>query len=103
MPNAPVDANLPIDTLKIDRSFISSLEDRKDSVAVLHCIFDLARRLNLETVCEGVETQGQLRIVQTLGCDVVQGFIYSKPLPPEQAAAFYETLYAKQNPSAGEA
>lgn len=88
---------LPIDTLKIDRSFIASLEEHADSVEVLHCIVDLAKRLNLETVCEGVETHGQLRIVQTLGCDVVQGYIYSKPLPAKQAAAFYDTLWKQGN------
>lgn len=88
---------LPIDTLKIDRSFIAHLEDQPDSIEVLHCITDLARRLDLEIICEGVENHQQLRIVQTLGCDIVQGYVYSKPQPAEDAMAFYRKLYARHS------
>jgi EAL domain-containing protein (putative c-di-GMP-specific phosphodiesterase class I) len=74
---------LPIDTLKIDRSFISQLhlEESKDDRAIVCAIVMLARKLGMTLVAEGVETQGHVDVLRDLGCDQLQGFLYSKPMP----------------------
>jgi len=71
---------LPIDTLKVDRSFISGLPAREDKQMV-QAIIALGKSLNLRTVAEGIETPLQLEFVQELGCDEVQGFMLSQPMP----------------------
>ena len=79
---------LPIDRLKIDRSFVSDLGRDKDDEAICATIIQLARSLGLSTVAEGVETQQQLEWLRARGCDEVQGFLLGRPLP------FDETLHA---------
>ncbi|MDF1839202.1 MAG: EAL domain-containing protein, partial [Planctomycetota bacterium] len=75
----------PIDVLKIDRSFINNLGDSREFTAVVQAIVTLAHHLDLEVVAEGVETAGQLAQLHVLGCLYVQGYLFSKPLPPEEA------------------
>lgn len=70
----------PVDFLKIDRSFIADLPDDKDDAAIVKAIIALARNLGVATVAEGVETEQQARILELEGCDVVQGFLYSRPI-----------------------
>ncbi len=72
--------NLPFDKLKIDRSFIMDLEDNKKQQALVKAIITFAKSFDLETIAEGVETIGQLRILQELKCDQAQGFYYDRPL-----------------------
>lgn len=74
---------LPIQTLKIDRSFISSLEDSGPSADIVSSVIALAQRLRLQVVAEGVETAVQLHRLRTYGCDQVQGFLLSVPQPAE--------------------
>lgn len=69
-----------IDVLKMDRSFFLDLTDKK-SRDVISCIVDLAEKLNIEIVSEGIETEDQIKQIQALGCDIVQGYFFSKPLP----------------------
>ena len=76
--------NLPVDNLKIDRSFINGLEDDPANIAVTNAVIALSRSLGLQVVAEGVETVEQLANLQELGCDLAQGFYFSKPLPPEE-------------------
>ncbi|WHY94156.1 EAL domain-containing protein [Neobacillus cucumis] len=76
---------LPLDTLKIDRSFIFDIDTNPSSKALTNAISNLAHALNMEVIAEGVETEKQLWHVQKLKCDSVQGFYYSKPLSPEAA------------------
>jgi len=72
---------LPLDTLKIDRSFISTLDDHSNSIkSLMATIASIAQIYDLETVAEGIETQGQLIEVNKLGIDVAQGYYYSKPI-----------------------
>ncbi len=78
-------AKLPINTLKIDRSFVAELGTTPESDALVAMIINLAHSLKLNVVAEGVETDGQSKILEALDCDFVQGFLYSKPIP---AAAF---------------
>ncbi len=72
---------LPIDRLKIDRSFIHDLSEQGDNAAIVAAILAMARTLNLQVIAEGVETDAQLGFLKHHGCNVVQGFIYSKPVP----------------------
>ena len=75
-----------IDTLKIDKSFVDKITtDHKDE-AISASIVNLAHNLGMQVVAEGVETEAQLQILQRLGCDVVQGYFYSRPLPAEALA-----------------
>ncbi|MFN6963440.1 MAG: EAL domain-containing protein [Pyrinomonadaceae bacterium] len=79
--------NLPADILKIDRSFISDIVESKECSAVVTAILDLAHRLNLEVIAEGVETQQQLERLRALKCDKWQGFLMSPPAPPDEIPA----------------
>jgi diguanylate cyclase (GGDEF)-like protein/PAS domain S-box-containing protein len=73
--------HFPIDVIKIDRSFIASMADCRESSEIVRSIVGLAKRLNLETTGEGIETAGQLAQLRELGSDRGQGFLFSKPLP----------------------
>jgi len=75
---------LPIDTLKIDQSFIRDLTADPDAAALVMAIVTLAHNLRLDVVAEGVETAEQLKFLQLLGCDEVQGYLFSKSLPAEE-------------------
>ncbi|WP_309722069.1 EAL domain-containing protein [Armatimonas sp.] len=77
-------SNLPIDTLKIDRSFITHMTDQKENVAIVEAIIHLARALSLKVTSEGVETAEQVKVLQWLKCHQVQGYFYSKPLTQSQ-------------------
>ena len=73
----------PIDTLKIDHSFISSIGTNKESEAIVTAIISLAHNLGLKVVAEGVETQSQLEFLQEQLCEIYQGYLCSKPIPAE--------------------
>ncbi len=83
---------LPINTLKIDRSFILDLEEGGSSLPILKAIITLCREMNLSTVVEGVETEEQSRILRELGCELAQGFYYHRPLPVTEVEALLESL-----------
>jgi diguanylate cyclase (GGDEF)-like protein/PAS domain S-box-containing protein len=74
---------LPINRLKIDRSFVSSLPDDADDCAIAVAVIDLAHNLGLDVIGEGVETWDQVRFLHGKGCNEVQGFLFSKPEPPD--------------------
>jgi diguanylate cyclase (GGDEF)-like protein/PAS domain S-box-containing protein len=71
--------NLPINTIKIDRSFLIETGQKRSGEAVLRCVIDLAHVLGLRVIVEGVETTEQLNMLRSLGCDEVQGFLLGKP------------------------
>ena len=77
-------ARLPIDTLKIDRSFIMNMEDSADNMAIVSTIVSLAHSLKLNVVAEGVETQRQFDLLAELKCDQIQGYLYCRPLPADE-------------------
>lgn len=77
-------AKLPVDTLKIDRSFIIDMTAGPEGLALVSTIINLAHSLKLKVVAEGVETDEQWRLLRLLNCDEIQGFLFSNPLPVEQ-------------------
>ena len=84
---------LPVTELKIDQSFVKAMADNKDDQAVVHSTIELAHNLGLTVVAEGVETQSALDLLVSLGCDVVQGFLVSKPLALDEFEAFIDTKH----------
>ena len=89
---------LPIDTLKIDRSFVCCLEEGGKNVTLLEAILNLASSLELEAIAEGVETQDQLIILRSLGCNSYQGYFFSQPLEEEGAVAMLSAATLFNNP-----
>lgn len=79
---------LPIQRLKLDRSFIKDMELDSDDAAICSATITLGHNLGLEMVAEGVETEEQRAMLQDQQCDVIQGFLYCPPLPPDQLMAF---------------
>ncbi|RUR18713.1 EAL domain-containing protein [Legionella sp. km535] len=84
---------LPIDTLKIDKDFISDIHNEKDKVILVDIIIKLAHELGMSIVAEGIETTHQLKYLISKKCHIGQGFLLSKPLPPDQfeVLAFEQT------------
>lgn len=70
----------PFDEIKIDRSFVSDCDKRKDAARLVKAIIALTKSLNLRTVAEGVETEGQYRFLTENGVDIMRGYLFSKPL-----------------------
>ncbi|MGE4554342.1 MAG: putative bifunctional diguanylate cyclase/phosphodiesterase, partial [Desulfovibrionaceae bacterium] len=79
---------LPLDNLKIDLSFIQLLDVAPENIEIVKAIINLAHTLKLEVVAEGVERRSHVRILQELGCDFGQGFLYARPLNQEDAERF---------------
>jgi diguanylate cyclase (GGDEF)-like protein len=79
---------LPLDEIKVDRSFIVDIENDFTARDVVRTVMDLCRNLNLVCVVEGAETPGQALILRSLGCRMMQGYLFSRPLDEEQALAF---------------
>jgi EAL domain-containing protein (putative c-di-GMP-specific phosphodiesterase class I) len=73
--------SFPFDKIKIDRSFVSELSEKEDSLAIVRAVAGLAMSLKLTTTVEGVETEEQLDLVRELGCTEVQGYLFSPPRP----------------------
>ena len=71
---------LPIDTIKIDRSLLSKIENDRKTVAIIETLIKLAHTLELDVIAEGVEMQDQLELLKTLNCDKIQGYFISKPI-----------------------
>ena len=86
---------LPIDTLKIDRSFVSNIASHPDDAAISKAIVALAQSLELNITAEGVETAEQLNYLQRQGCHEVQGYYFSKPLAPEMLEIFFANYSLK--------
>ncbi|MCR5404383.1 MAG: EAL domain-containing protein [Butyrivibrio sp.] len=82
-------SSMPVDILKLDRSFIMNLENNQDDARLTELILDIARGLNVDVVAEGVETEGQLQFLMSRGCGMVQGYYFSPPIP----ASMFEEKY----------
>ncbi len=77
---------LPIDTLKVDRSFVEKIAEPGGTRPIVETIMSLARSLNLRTVAEGVENEQQLKIMRELDCDLIQGFLFSRPVSADHVS-----------------
>ena len=83
---------MPIDTLKIDKSFVDKLgtgEENKKDVIVIRHIISLAKELQFTSLAEGAEEKRQVDRLRELGCEVIQGYYYDRPMPLEQFEAKY--------------
>jgi diguanylate cyclase (GGDEF)-like protein len=87
---------LPIDKLKIDRTFISEITARADDASIVHAIVSLAHSLHLKVIAEGVETTEQLEFLESIGCDQYQGYHFSRPLPPRDFEALMRRIQAER-------
>ena len=96
---------LPVDSLKIDRSFISDIAVNREDTAMVSAIIAMAQRLGIRVVAEGVETREQLRTLRQLGCDELQGYLISRPLPGPDAVELFRSgttwrhLFDEERPS----
>ena len=79
---------LPARELKIDRSFVRDIDSNESNALITSAVIKLARAFGLEVVAEGVETEGELRRLIALGCDIAQGYLISRPMPASDYAAF---------------
>jgi len=77
-----------LNVLKLDRSFVQQLPDSETDAAVAGAVVSLARQLRLAVVAEGVETPGQQQFLANLGCDMLQGYLYARPLPAAEFEAW---------------
>ncbi len=84
----------PLDSLKVDRAFVTNLPDDRDSVAIVRAIVSMAKNLNLTIIAEGIENDNQVSFLNALGCEVGQGYLFSKPVPAED----FEKLLTKDRP-----
>ena len=85
-------SSMPIDVLKMDMKFIRNIETSETDRRLVKLVLDIAKYLEVPVVAEGVETEGQLRILRDGGCDLVQGYYFSKPVPAEE----FEKLIIKE-------
>ena len=87
----------PVDTLKVDKSFVGRMEEREDSekyISIVRTIISLGHNLDLDVIAEGIETEGQMSILESLSCEYGQGYLFSRPLSIDKA----EALLAAENP-----
>ena len=81
---------IPIDALKMDMKFIRNMQKDEKSMKLVELVLDIAKFLQVPVIAEGVETEEQLNILKEKGCDIIQGYYFSKPVPPEEFAVFIE-------------
>lgn len=87
---------LPVRELKVDRSFISDIENDAEDMAIVSAIVSLAKATDLKVVAEGVETVGQQALLAEAGCDVIQGYLIGRPSPPDDIPAIANRYEAKR-------
>ncbi|MGN0730027.1 putative bifunctional diguanylate cyclase/phosphodiesterase [Treponema sp.] len=89
--------DMPADVIKLDKEFLSSQEDGKSSKEriIISSVIEMAKKLNITTVAEGVETRDQCEMLKTSGCDIAQGFYYAKPMRENQFKEFLEAEQTK--------
>lgn len=88
--------NFPVDIIKIDRGFIATLEENQVDVTIVTAVIKLAANLGMAIIAEGVETPRQADILQSIGCDVVQGFHFARPMTADKLATLCRTVTARQ-------
>ena len=84
-------SDMPIDVLKMDMKFVRNIEENKTDLKLVELILDIAGYLQLTVVAEGVEKEGQLQLLKDAGCDLVQGYYFSKPVPADEFQELIKT------------
>lgn len=87
----------PFNTIKIDRSFVNNFSSTEGATALLNAMLSLASDLNLQAVAEGVETQAQHNYLLDRECSFAQGYLYGKPMPPNDFYDLIKTKYEEQS------
>ncbi|MDO5455616.1 MAG: EAL domain-containing protein [Eubacteriales bacterium] len=95
-------SHLPIDALKLDMAFVRSAFSEQGDTKMIELIIDIADYLGVPVVAEGVETMEQVRALRKMGCQIVQGYYFSKPVPPEEFEAFIREKKAMLESEPGE-
>lgn len=85
--------DIEIDILKIDRLFFENLEENSRARIIVQSIVEMCKKLNIKTVAEGIENEAQVKFLKEIGCDLIQGYYFSKPLPIEE----FEEKYIIKN------
>jgi EAL domain-containing protein (putative c-di-GMP-specific phosphodiesterase class I) len=83
-------STLPLHELKIDKSFVADLADNPGHAAIVRSVVELGHNLGLQVVAEGVETQAVAAVLASAGCDIAQGFLLARPMPPDQLPAWLD-------------
>ena len=83
-------SSMPVDVLKMDRGFVRNIEHSEQDFRLVELILDIAGNLKMPVIAEGVETAAQLTMLKNAGCDLVQGYYFSRPVPPEEFEKFIE-------------
>ena len=81
-------SSMPVDVLKMDRSFVMNIDHDEKALRLVELILDIARNLKIPVIAEGVETESQMTLLKNAGCDYVQGYYFSRPLPAHEFEAF---------------
>jgi len=81
---------LPVDAIKIDRSFVAEITEARDDAALAAAIVSMGRAIRLRVIAEGVETAGQRELLAAWGCDEMQGFLFSRAVPADAAGRLLE-------------
>ena len=89
--------SLPIDALKLDMKFIRGICESEKNERLVGIMIEIARLLEVPVIAEGVETKEQMELLKKLGCDIIQGYYFSKPLPPEEFGALIEKELKESN------
>jgi EAL domain-containing protein (putative c-di-GMP-specific phosphodiesterase class I) len=90
--------SLPVDELKIDRSFVKNMQPGSDDAIIVQTTIDMGHRFGVKVVAEGIETTENWQQLLAMGCDQGQGYLISKPLPPEQLLAFSQMTDGRFEP-----
>ena len=83
-------SQLPIDILKLDMQFVKNIHKNPKDMRLVELMMDIAKFLGVKVVAEGVEHEEQYELLKNAGCDIIQGFYFSKPIPPEEFEKFIE-------------
>lgn len=91
--------DFPVDTIKIDRSFITRLGKGQNTTTIVNAMVGLAHDLSMRIVAEGVETHAQAEFLEAIGCDAAQGYLFARPVPA--AVAAQQLQYHRRPPDSG--
>ena len=80
--------DMPIDVIKMDKAFIRNIQPGNKAMRLVELVLDIAKYLEVPVVAEGVETEDQLKLLKAAGCDIIQGYYFSKPIPPSEMSKF---------------